>query len=227
MANTNGTEAKPEPARSEQIVLLPQVVQWLFLSALVGLLAGTASAGFLVSLDWATAWREAHPWIIGFLPVGGFLIGLFYHYFGKSVESGNNLILDEIHDPKGVIPLRMTPLVLLGTIGSHFFGGSVGREGTAVQMGGSLADQLTRPFRLRDEDRRILLMAGVSAGFSSVFSPALSGGFVSPGFAGSPFFVSALAAPFAGSALAAFASSGALIKQARTSSVALMAHLPR
>jgi H+/Cl- antiporter ClcA len=138
-------------------------------------MAGTASAGFLVALDGATAWRESHLWIIAFLPVGGFLIGWIYHRFGQPVEGGTNLILEEIHDPKKVIPLRMSPLVLLGTLVTHFFGGSAGREGTAVQMGASLADQLTPFFRLKDEDRRLLLMAGVSAGFASVFGTPLAG----------------------------------------------------
>src|SRR6185295_309346 len=91
------------------------------------------------------------------------------------VEAGNNLLIDEIHDPKKVIPLRMAPLVLGGTVISHLFGASVGREGTAVQMGGALADQLTHVFKLKIDDRRIVLMAGISAGFASVFGTPLAG----------------------------------------------------
>jgi H+/Cl- antiporter ClcA len=102
-------------------------------------------------------------------------VGLLYKHFGSSVEAGNNLLLEEIHDPKTVIPLRMTPLVLLGTFLSHLFGGSAGREGTALQTGASLADQLTRPLGLHSPDRRILLMAGISAGFGSVFGTPLAG----------------------------------------------------
>lgn len=161
--------------RLEQLEIAPQVVKWLGLSLVVGILAGTASAGFLVALDWATHWREAHVWVIGFLPLGGVFVGWLYHRFGESVERGNNLIIDEIHDPQKVIPLRMTPLVLFGTVATHFFGGSAGREGTAVQMGGSLADQLTHLFKLRGEDRKTVLMAGVSAGFASVFGTPLAG----------------------------------------------------
>ncbi len=129
----------------------------------------------LASLEWATAFRESHVWIITLLPVAGLAVGLLYKYFGKSVEAGNNLLLEEIHDPKTVIPLRMTPLVLLGTVMSHLFGGSTGREGTALQTGASLADQLTRPLKLYAQDRRILLMAGISAGFGSVFGTPLAG----------------------------------------------------
>jgi len=159
----------------EQITLLPQAGRWLILAALVAVLAGTASAWFLMALEWATQTREAHRWLIWLLPLAGFAVGWIYLKVGQSVEAGNNLLIDEIHDPKKIIPLRMAPLILGATVISHLFGASVGREGTAVQMGGALADQLTHAFRLRAEDRRILLMAGISAGFASVFGTPLAG----------------------------------------------------
>jgi H+/Cl- antiporter ClcA len=161
--------------RPEQLDLLPYIGKWLVLACLAAGLAGTASAAFLFALDWATATREAHRWLIWLLPLAGFAVGWIYLRLGRSVEAGNNLIIDEIHDPKKTIPLRMVPLVLGGTVVSHLFGASVGREGTAVQMGASLADQLVRLFRLRADDRRILLMAGISAGFASVFGTPLAG----------------------------------------------------
>ena len=161
--------------RPEQIDLLPYLGKWLLLASAVALLAGSASAFFLFALDWATATRTAHRWLLGLLPLAGFAVGWLYLRFGQQVEAGNNLLIDEIHDPKRVIPLRMAPLVLGGTVVSHLFGASVGREGTAVQMGGALADQLTRLFRLRHEERRIILMAGISAGFASVFGTPLAG----------------------------------------------------
>lgn len=127
--------------------------KWLFLASLVALLAGSASALLLFALDWAGATRTAHRWLIWLLPVAGFLVGWLYLHFGRDVEAGNNLLIDEIHDPTKVIPLRMAPLILGGTVLSHLFGASVGREGTAVQMGGALVDQLTRAFKLAHEDR--------------------------------------------------------------------------
>jgi len=159
----------------EQFFALPQIVKWLAIATVAGVLAGTASAALLASLEWATNWREAHLWIIALLPLGGLLSGLIYHYFGTSVEAGNNLLLEEIHNPKETIPLRMAPLVLLGTVMTHFFGGSAGREGTALQMGASLADQLTKVLQLKGADRRILLMTGISGGFASVFGTPLAG----------------------------------------------------
>jgi H+/Cl- antiporter ClcA len=161
--------------RPEQVALLPYLVKWMLLAGIVGALAGSASAFFLWALDLATATRNAHRWLIWLLPVAGFAVGWLYLTFGRTVEAGNNLLIDQIHDPNQVIPLRMAPLVLGGTVVSHLFGASVGREGTAVQMGGALADQLTHVFKLRREDRRIILMAGISAGFASVFGTPLAG----------------------------------------------------
>ena len=159
----------------EQFSLLPHVGRWILLSGLVGALAGSASAFFLWALDIATDTRIAHPWLVWFLPVAGFCVGLVYLQIGTSVEGGNNLLIDEIHDPRKIVPKRMAPLVLVATVITHLFGGSAGREGTAVQMGGALADQVTHRFNLGREDRRILLMGGIAAGFSSVFGTPLAG----------------------------------------------------
>jgi H+/Cl- antiporter ClcA len=169
----------PEPTESppafEPLALLPHVGKWLALALLVAVLAGSASAAFLVSLEWATQTREANRWLIWLLPVAGYIVGWVYMRYGHEVEAGNNLLIDEIHDPRKTVPLRMAPLILVSTVVSHLFGASVGREGTAVQMGGALSDQLTHVFKLSHADRRILLMAGISAGFSSVFGTPLAG----------------------------------------------------
>lgn len=159
----------------EQVALFPYTVRWLLLSTAVGLLSGSASAVFLLILDAATGYREAHRWMVWLLPMAGFAVGWVYLKIGQRIEAGNNLLIDEIHDPQKVVPLRMAPLILVSTVVSHLFGASVGREGTAVQMGGALADQLTHLFRLNKDDRRILLMAGIAAGFASVFGTPLAG----------------------------------------------------
>jgi Chloride channel protein EriC len=159
----------------EQIAMLPYLARWLLLSSILGALAGSASALFLFALDRATDFRVANPWLLWLLPLAGLLTGWVYHRIGRSVEGGNNLLIDEIHDPQKIVPKRMAPLVLVATVVTHLFGGSAGREGTAVQMGGALADQVTRFFDLAREDRRILLMGGIAAGFSSVFGTPLAG----------------------------------------------------
>lgn len=150
-------------------------LKWLALGCAIGILTGTSSAVLLATLEWATVWRESHHWILLLLPVGGLVSGLIYHDWGRSVEAGNNLLLEEIHDPRAVIPLRMAPAILLGTTISHLVGASAGREGTAVQMGAALADRLTQLVRLHGTERRIVLMAGISGGFASVFGTPLAG----------------------------------------------------
>ena len=160
---------------SFKLGLLRELAKWLALAALVAALAGSACALFLWALDWATRTREANRWLMWGLPVAGFCVGWLYLKFGQHVQAGSDLLIDEIHDPKKVVPLRMAPFVLGGTVISHLFGASVGREGTAVQMGGALADQLTHLFKLNAIDRRMVLMAGISAGFASVFGTPLAG----------------------------------------------------
>ncbi|WP_066311082.1 voltage-gated chloride channel family protein [Flavobacterium sp. TAB 87] len=155
--------------------LIPLALKWLLICLLIGFLSGTASAFFLVALQWATDLRLDSHWLIWLLPIGGFLVGLSYYYWGNDVVKGNNLLLEEYHEPKKVIPFKMAPLVLFGTIITHLFGGSAGREGTAVQMGGAIADQFKSIFKLTDNDRKTLLILGISSGFASVFGTPLTG----------------------------------------------------
>jgi H+/Cl- antiporter ClcA len=157
------------------VIQVKDLIKWLAIGSIVGAQAGTAAAVLLATLEWATAWREAHRWIIWLLPFGGLLSGLIYHYWGRNVEAGNNLLLEEIHDPQAAIPLRMATLVLVGTTIAHLFGASVGREGTAVQMGAALADRVAQLFRLGARERRLVLMAGISAGVAAVFGTPLAG----------------------------------------------------
>ncbi|OBW40477.1 H(+)/Cl(-) exchange transporter ClcA [Chryseobacterium sp. MOF25P] len=151
------------------------VAKWIFITAIIGGFIGCASAFFLQTLEWATQFRGDHLWIIVFLPLAGSLVGLLYYYFGKDVEAGNNLLIETIHEPKKIIPFKMAPLVYLGTMITHFFGGSAGREGTALQMAASIADQFSKPLRLSGEDRRILIISAIAAGFGSVFGTPIAG----------------------------------------------------
>lgn len=157
-------------------------LKWISICALVGIFSGSASAFFLVALEWVTQFREHTNWVIWLLPIGGLSIGLVYHYFGKEVVKGNNLLLEEYENPKKTIPLKMVPLVLFGTLITHLFGGSAGREGTAVQMGGAIADQFSRLSsraqsrdKFNNSDRKTLIIIGISAGFASIFGTPLAG----------------------------------------------------
>jgi H+/Cl- antiporter ClcA len=148
---------------------------WTFYSCLVGIVAGLAASIFLYSLNWITEYRKEHLSLVWGLPIIGFAIGWLYLVYGKEISRGHNLILEEIHNPKKVIPLRMAPLIYLSTVLTHLFGGSAGREGTAVQMGASLADQLSKVFRIEPHERKILLMAGTGAGFSAAIGAPWAG----------------------------------------------------
>jgi H+/Cl- antiporter ClcA len=150
-------------------------LKWLVICLMVGLFSGLASAFFLVSLEWVSTIRDGHLWIIWLLPFGGLLIGLLYHYYGKEVVKGTNLILEEYEHSKKTIPLKMMPLVLFTTLITHLFGGSAGREGTAVQMGSSIADQFSVIFKLSKPERKTLLIIGISAGFASIFGTPFAG----------------------------------------------------
>jgi H+/Cl- antiporter ClcA len=149
--------------------------QWALLGSLVGVACGGASALFLWLLDVATETRGQYEWIVYTLPVAGLAIGFVYERFGKNIQGGSNLIIDAIHEDAPQIPLRMAPMVLIGTVLTHLFGGSAGREGTAVQMGASLADTVAGRLKVQPETRRQLIAAGVAGGFGSVFGTPIAG----------------------------------------------------
>ena len=119
-------------------VALKYICKWLTISCIVATLSGSGSAVFLIMLQWATSYREENMSIIYFLPLAGVMVGLLYHYFGRTSQGGNNVIIGEIYTPSKRVPKLMAPLVFItGTIITHLFGGSAGREGTAIQMSGS------------------------------------------------------------------------------------------
>ncbi|GBR46444.1 voltage-gated chloride channel family protein [Neokomagataea thailandica] len=148
---------------------------WLAIIVPVSAVIGSLCAAFLWLLDWATQTRFSNPSFLYLLPVGGAGIAWLYQRFGGTSDAGNNLIVEQIHRPTAGVPFRMAPLVFLGTIVTHLFGGSAGREGTAVQLGGSLASTAGRFLKLAPAQTRILLMSGVAAGFGAVFGTPLAG----------------------------------------------------
>ncbi len=156
------------------------LLKWLAISMLVGGIVGSTTALFLSSLDQVTLWRSSHIWVVNFLPFAGLAIGLAYHYYGTESIKGHNLILEshqeaDNHTDSKKIPFMMAPLVFTSTLLTHVAGGSAGREGTAVQMGGAIADQFTSLFTLDTTARKTLLIMGVSAGFAAVFGTPIAG----------------------------------------------------
>jgi H+/Cl- antiporter ClcA len=164
------------PRLREPLVLGGTMLRWVAIALPLGVVVGSAVALFLWSLDRATQARFDHPWLLWLLPVAGAAIGWMYLTVGSTADGGNNLVVDAIHDEGGGVPLRLAPLVLVGTLATHLCGGSAGREGTAVQMGAGLAGGLIR--RLPGLDRRdapTILMAGIAAGFGGVFGTPIAG----------------------------------------------------
>ncbi|MBC7654817.1 MAG: voltage-gated chloride channel family protein [Oligoflexus sp.] len=159
----------------EHYSILKYLIKWLFLSLPLGIATGSIVAFFLWLLNFSIAFRFSHSYLLYFLPFAGIAIHFMYKAWGKSSEKGNNLIMDEIHEPGGGIPPQMGPLVLLTTVITHLFGGSAGREGTAVQIGGSIAQLFAKWFNLSERDVKVLLMAGIASGFGSVFGTPLTG----------------------------------------------------
>jgi H+/Cl- antiporter ClcA len=183
MPQENEAPESSAPAEAQASALIHEpfaprgraLVSGLTLGVAAGVLAGGASALFLFLLDRATAWRETHPAVVFALPLAGLLLGWLVERFGTPMAGGNNLVIDALHDDGPTVPLRMAPMVLVGTVLTHLFGGSAGREGTAVQMGASLAEALARGTRLAGRLRGHLLVAGVAGGFGSVFGTPIAG----------------------------------------------------
>lgn len=169
---------RPASAMSESSAAAPTVFPRWKLALLVTAAAvaiGGAGAFFLAALEAVTRWRFDRPWLLFLLPLAGVAVAWLYRRHGGEAEGGNALLIDRIHDPGGGLPRRMAPLVLVGTLATHLCGGSAGREGTAVQLGGSLAAAAGRGFPLDPGALRTLLMAGMAAGFGAVFGTPWAG----------------------------------------------------
>lgn len=149
--------------------------KWLLVILFVGTGSGLLSAFFLTSLTWVTNLRILNPWLILFLPLAGALFAYCYQRYGGSSAKGNNLIIETANGGDERIPLRLIPLTLFGTLSAHLFGGSVGREGTAVQMGGSVAAGVSRLFGLAQKEHEILVICGMAGGFSAIFGTPFAG----------------------------------------------------
>src|ERR1700760_2496337 len=151
------------------------LIKWIGIIVPMAAVVGSLCALFLWGLDKATAARFAFPWLVYGMPIAGFLMVMAYQQSGRSAEGGNNLIVEQIHEPGGGVPLRMAPFILVTTVLTHLVGGSAGREGTAVQLGGSIASAFGKTFNLSPADVRIVLMAGIAAGFGAVFGTPIAG----------------------------------------------------
>jgi H+/Cl- antiporter ClcA len=160
---------------TEPLSRVTHVAGWVALAVVIGSLSGLLSAAFIRSLDWATDTRTSHTWLIYTLPLCGLVVGASYHYLGRGLERGSNLIIEEIHQHSDYIPLRLTPLIFFGSVISHLGGGSTGREGAALQLAAGVTDPISKKLGLNQPDRQIMLITAIAAGFGSVFGVPVTG----------------------------------------------------
>lgn len=151
---------------------MTNLIKWLVLAVLTGLLVGFISSLFARALKFVTTYRTEHFWVFFLLPVAGLIIVFLYQKFGQE-DGGTNQVLSTIRS-KDDVPFRSAPLIFISTILTHFAGGSAGREGAAIQLGGSIGNQLGSWFRLDEEDRHVMVMCGMSAAFSAVFGTPMA-----------------------------------------------------
>jgi H+/Cl- antiporter ClcA len=143
-------------------------IRWGIFSSFVGLVVGSFSTLFAFCLKQVTNFRQENPWLIFLLPLAGIVIVFLYGVFRYKNDKGTNMVLSSIH-AEDEVPFRMAPLIFISTILTHLFGGSAGREGAALQLGGSIGQQLGKLFRFDKKDQRIVVMCGMSAAFSAIF----------------------------------------------------------
>ena len=151
------------------------VARWVALAFLIGVLSGLLSAAFIEALNWATDTRDTNDWLVLTLPLAGLLVGCSYHYFGRGLERGSNLIIDQIHSQSEWIPFRLTPLIFGASVISHVAGGSTGREGAALQLAAGVSDPISKKLGLNPADRSLMLIAAIAGGFGSVFGVPVAG----------------------------------------------------
>lgn len=147
--------------------------KWLLYSCLIGIIVGLVAVAFHLGIDLAAGLRGEYPGMIWLLPLGGAAIVLLYQVCGMEKDRGTNLVLAAVRDAER-LKLRTAPLIFLSTILTHLVGGSAGREGAALQLGGSLSAYIGKKLRLDEKDERIVVMCGMAAAFSALFGTPLT-----------------------------------------------------
>ncbi|MBR0381631.1 MAG: chloride channel protein [Eubacterium sp.] len=149
-------------------------VRWIAMAILVGIVVGFFSGSFAYCLILVTELRYHHPWLLYLLPLGGIVIVYLYHICGGDRDKGTNALFSAMHEDDVDVPFYMAPVIYVSTLITHLLGGSAGREGAALQMGGSIGNTIGRLLHLDEGDRKILVMSGMSAAFSAVFGTPLA-----------------------------------------------------
>lgn len=151
------------------------LARWVAFACVIGVISGLLSGAFIESLDWATDTRTSETWLLFMLPLAGLVVGTAYHYLGRGLERGSNLVIEQIHSHSQWIPFRLTPLIFGASVLSHLAGASVGREGAAIQLAAGVTDPLNKRLKLPDHERSLMLITAIAGAFGSVFGVPVAG----------------------------------------------------
>ncbi len=154
-------------------VSLLNFIKWILAAALVGCVGAGVGGGFHILLDYVTELRESNPNVIFLLPVIGVIIAAMYYAFRKNGNLDTNRVIEAVYT-EDKVPLILTPLIFISTALTHLFGGSAGREGAALQLGGSIGYNIGKCLRLNSEDLHTMVMAGMAAVFTALFGTPLT-----------------------------------------------------
>ncbi len=147
--------------------------KWLFLSIFIGIVVGFIGIAFHFSLEYVTELRKNYPWLLLLMPIAGLIIVALYHFSGMDDDTGTESVITSVRNG-ALVRLRMAPLVFVSTVLTHLTGGSAGREGAALQLGGSISSAIGRWLKLDDRDQRVITMCGMATGFSALFGTPLA-----------------------------------------------------
>ncbi|WP_321993762.1 chloride channel protein [Clostridium butyricum] len=164
-----------EETKNDYITIIKKIFKWVILSIIMAIPIGVVVGYYNIILTTANRYRKSHEYLIYFLPIAGLMITFMYLKSERNAYSGENLLKSEVQSAVKDIPFYMTFVVFLGSLATTFFGGSAGKEGSAVAMGGTLGDFLARKFNLSNEDQRTLVLCGVGSAFGVIYDVPFAG----------------------------------------------------
>ncbi|MEG2298720.1 MAG: chloride channel protein, partial [Anaerovoracaceae bacterium] len=148
-------------------------IKWLFISLIVGVIGGLIGTAFVISVEKSNLIWDSNRWLLYLLPISGLVIVLIYHYFDFKQAKGTNRIIDKVR-AEGELPISVGPVIFISTVLTHICGGSAGREGAAIQLGGSVGIFVGKAFKLDKKDTSLIILSGVSAVFAALFGTPLT-----------------------------------------------------
>lgn len=164
-----------EEIKNDYIAIIKKIFKWVILSIIMAIPIGIVVGYYNIILTTANRYRKYHEYLIYFLPIAGVMITFMYLKTERNAYSGENLLKSEVQSAVKDIPFYMTFVVFLGSLATTFFGGSAGKEGSAVAMGGTLGDFLAGKFNLSNEDQRTLVLCGVGSAFGVIYDVPFAG----------------------------------------------------